>query len=63
MRLINLKPCSFCGEKARIITHVYYDMPNDYGIRCIRCKAESYQFFQSEDDAIKAWNRRAGESE
>ena len=63
MRLSDIKPCPFCGEEARIIAHVYYDLPNEYGIRCKRCKAEIHQFFLSEYDAIKAWNRRAGESE
>lgn len=63
--MAELKPCPFCGGTARIKKHsFYYDKDstfsdNSYGVRCSQCFAESYQFYQSEEKAIKAWNRRA----
>ena len=56
-----LKPCPFCGGEADVIEHRFYGLDSSYGLRCEKCKAETYQFYESEEKAIEAWNRRAGE--
>lgn len=59
-----LKPCPFCGGEASFKKHsFYYDKErsfsdNTYGISCNNCFAESYQFYQTKEKAIEAWNRR-----
>ena len=60
-KLIGLKPCPFCGGEADVIEHRFYLLDSSYGLCCKECKAETYQFYESEEKAIDAWNRRAGE--
>ena len=55
-----LKPCPFCGETPRIIEHEYTDVDNTYGIKC-KCGTQGFQFWETIDDAIEAWNRRKTE--
>ena len=58
-----LKPCPFCGgeaivEKAK--SKPYFERRLPYRVKCKWCHcALAYQFFETENDAIKAWNRRA----
>lgn len=56
-----LKPCPFCGGEANVIEHRFHGLDSSYGLQCKKCKAETYQFYESEEKAIEAWNRRAGE--
>ncbi|HIE5244287.1 TPA: Lar family restriction alleviation protein [Proteus mirabilis] len=46
-----LKPCPFCGGKAKITGYLLYE------IKCGRCRVTLPQRYES--DAIAAWNRRA----
>ena len=48
-----LKPCPFCGGEAKI----YEASEEDFRVGCIRCHTWSDYYF-TEDEAIKAWNRR-----
>ena len=58
--MAELKPCPFCGSKeVKVIEHKYYHSLNSYGVKCFGCKTESYQFFDTKNEAIEAWNRRA----
>ena len=57
-----LKQCPFCGSgKVNVIEHKFYHLPSSYGVRCFNCKTASYQFFETQKEAIEAWNRRTGE--
>ena len=52
-------PCPFCGiDKATIIEHKFHGIRSTFGVRCINCKAQSYQYFDTEEEAVGAWNQR-----
>lgn len=58
MRYI-IKICPFCGGVGVIKKHTFItDMSKTYGIECNKCKARTQQFYETEDEAIKAWNKR-----
>ena len=59
---MDLKPCPFCGDdRVHVIEHKYYRLSNSYGVECFNCKTQSYQFFNSQKEAIEAWNMRASD--
>ena len=55
-----LKPCPFCGGKAKYI----YQMPYN-AVKCTKCKlfgktiVDSYEQQDGKTEAVEAWNRRA----
>ena len=53
MSEIKLKPCPFCGGKAKII----YYYPYLYAVQCVVCGSGTLHF-SSQDTAINVWNRR-----
>ena len=63
--MMELKPCPFCGCKAELIPHKFYSPKTktwevgNYGVECAVCFASGWQFYENEDNAVKAWNRRA----
>lgn len=68
--MTELKPCPFCGGEAIINTigshkHAIATFMPDYSggtfIECTKCSCAIAE--ESDDAAIKAWNRRAGEQE
>lgn len=57
--MIELKPCPFCGGKARLF------VSNGVRVFCTKCSATTRILVDSErvgtstvEDVIKAWNRR-----
>ena len=62
MQKIELKPCPFCGSKARMFFDNY---SVGYGVYCLReneglpCSAAVLAVYSDEEKAAEAWNRRA----
>ena len=55
-----LKPCPFCGGEAEIeMDDCWYW---NYHVFCQECKIGT-DYYNTADEAIEAWNRRAGEQE
>ena len=54
MNETKLKPCPFCGGKARR----YYGNHDMHGVVCNKCGAKQYGY-ANQASATKAWNRRA----
>lgn len=50
---IKLKPCPFCGGKARGFSHCSINY-----IKCMTCRTVS-GIYDTYKDAVAAWNRRA----
>ena len=60
--MAELKPCPFCGGKAKLRETTYGDNIDAYVVYCTNRECEvwpstRYRRFRSE--AIEAWNRRA----
>lgn len=51
-----LKPCPFCGGEDIALVNIR-PLKDLWGIWCIDCQA-SFPLFNTEQKAIKAWNRR-----
>ena len=60
---MELKPCPFCGG-TRIEVYDYdYGITETIGVRCKDCGAHIENMFESDEEAVEAWNRRAGEGD
>lgn len=53
--MTELKPCPFCGRKADLYKYAKNGM---FLVRCEYCGVETI-YFDKEEDATEAWNRRA----
>ena len=62
--MTKLDPCPFCGETAKVITHSFYNertkgfTDKTYSVNCTGCKCETYEFYETEAEAVAAWNMR-----
>lgn len=54
----DLKPCPFCGGEGVMQEHVFHGYMSTYGVVCFDCCAETKQFYETVEDAARAWNRR-----
>jgi len=54
MKLIELKPCPFCGGKAEV--HEFNG--KCFMAYCSKCACEQGRNYTTEKAAIKAWNKR-----
>lgn len=52
---IDLKPCPFCGGKARMSAWVKV---GEYSAYCTKCGATAGDYRATEAEAVEAWNRR-----
>ena len=46
-----------CGGEAEVIKHTFHNLSPSYGVECTNCHAESWQFYNTEAEAVTAWNR------
>ena len=53
-----LKPCPFCGGGAYIHRTDFLNAESVYGVRCCDCESSSSQLYDTEMEAIEAWNTR-----
>jgi len=54
-----LLPCPFCGGEACMNEHVFTGYSSMFGVICLDCCAETWQFYDTKEEAAAAWNRRA----
>ncbi len=64
MEDIELKPCPFCGGKARIrmfrtFIERVHGMDDKFYVTCTGCYIDGPGYHLTESDAADAWNRRA----
>lgn len=54
----DLKPvrCG-CGGEAVVVKHTFHGASPSYGVECMNCHVETWQFYNEEAEAITAWNR------
>ena len=68
-KMIDLKPCPFCGAEAAIGDQRKYIGGRNYGydrqyIYCTKCGCQTASYdWDDRADMVKAWNRRADGSE
>lgn len=60
---IELKPCPFCGGKAKFVKNTYGDNTGNASVRCTVCGARTPNYEKSLDwcainEAADTWNRR-----
>ena len=53
----NLEPCPYCGGEAELLGN---EAIRIFHIQCKKCRKSS-GFFRTDEQAITAWNTRAGE--
>ena len=60
-----LKPCPFCGGEAKVVPYKLFSKAlkawkvESYGVVCKNCHTSGYTFWETEEHAVRAWNRRA----
>ena len=56
-----LKPVNCgCGGEARVVKHEYYMCSPTYGVTCYKCGTATNQGFDTEAEAVEAWNMAMG---
>ena len=58
---LKLKPCPFCGESKAEIRHPFYSDTYCW-VQCCGCYCTTTPF-KTQEEATKAWNRRADNAE
>lgn len=62
-----LKPCPFCGGEAFVDVHSFWNedtqdfTDHTYGAGCEVCLVKTISFYNTEKEAIEAWNRRVND--
>ena len=56
-----LKPCPFCGGRAKRETARGFVVPPMHIVRCTKCGCMTTWMREDWRNAVSVWNRRAGE--
>lgn len=56
-----MKQCPFCGGDARLVEHKFYGLESTYGIECTKCKTQSFQFYETKEEAEHNCDQRKGD--
>ena len=56
---MELRNCPFCGGTAHVQRHVFSGLSDTFGVVCTACGVQSAQWYDTQEDAAEAWNRRA----
>lgn len=62
----DLKPCPFCGGEAMLCSTTSYQGEISYFVKCNLISCAMFgggRFFKTFSQAVKAWNRRAGDAD
>ena len=60
-RMDSLKPCPFCGKYPQAV--VDCETEEKFGVKCFNCGGSICPEKETLQEAIEAWNRRAGEQD
>ena len=55
-----LSPCG-CGGEAGIVKHEFYGANPTYSVTCPVCGMQTRQFYKTETEAVRVWNKAMGE--
>lgn len=58
-----LKPCPFCGRKPMIIGTGNHFPKSYFRVVCEKCFAMQGALYDTKEEAVEVWNRRAGEQD
>ena len=58
--MTKLKPCPFCGGEASI--EIYESSYREYSVGCTKCPACLEEYYCTEHEAEKQWNRRVNDA-
>lgn len=58
---VDLKPCPFCGGVGYMRRYDFTALPSTYSVACRKCRAQTWTFFATKDEAAEAWNGRENE--
>ena len=53
-----LKPCPFCGGRAKILATPSINLMPHYFATCLSCGAEMPRVYRTKEAAAEPWNRR-----
>lgn len=62
MKNEELKPCPFCGSKAKLRKEGHREYAPTYSVECTKCLAKTFSIMVKQD-AIEHWNGRADNGE
>lgn len=60
--MIELKPCPFCGSDNVFLIDIAYGGGITHLVKCANCETYGPRWNKSDEEGIKAWNKRPQEA-